>query len=134
PRALADYYEAAVREAPNPKLVSNWIMSELLREIPADDERALAASPIPPPPPRRAPPARGGRHDHRQDREGRVREDAPVGGGRPDDRRPRGAHPGRGRGGARGRRRRGPPRESQGRRGLEARQEGGGGRPGGPGH
>jgi aspartyl-tRNA(Asn)/glutamyl-tRNA(Gln) amidotransferase subunit B len=47
-RALADYYEAAVREVPHPKLVSNWIMSELLREIPADDERALAASPIPP--------------------------------------------------------------------------------------
>ena len=47
-RALADYYEAAVREVPRPKLVSNWIMSELLREIPADDERALAASPIPP--------------------------------------------------------------------------------------
>ena len=47
-RALADYYEAAAREVPHPKLVSNWIMSELLREIPADDERALAASPIPP--------------------------------------------------------------------------------------
>ncbi len=47
-RALADYYEAAVREVPHPKLVSNWMMSELLRAIPADDERALAASPTPP--------------------------------------------------------------------------------------
>ncbi len=75
-RALAEYYEEAVRElektvgglAPASekeredareamdvfagrgrwKHVSNWIMSELLREIPADDERALAASPIPP--------------------------------------------------------------------------------------
>src|SRR5256886_1691782 len=47
-RALADYYEAAVREVPHPKLVSNWMMSELLRAIPADDERALAASPISP--------------------------------------------------------------------------------------
>ncbi len=47
-RALADYYEAAVREFARPKIVSNWIMSELLREIPADDERALAASPVPP--------------------------------------------------------------------------------------
>jgi aspartyl-tRNA(Asn)/glutamyl-tRNA(Gln) amidotransferase subunit B len=47
-RALADYYEAAVREFARPKIVSNWIMSELLREIPADDETALAASPVPP--------------------------------------------------------------------------------------
>ncbi len=47
-RALADYYEAAVREFARPKMVSNWIMSELLREIPGDDDRALAACPIPP--------------------------------------------------------------------------------------
>jgi aspartyl-tRNA(Asn)/glutamyl-tRNA(Gln) amidotransferase subunit B len=70
-RTLADYYEAAVRELTPAsergkvietmaararpgakvgryKLVSNWIMSELLREIAGDDERALAASPIPP--------------------------------------------------------------------------------------
>ncbi len=48
-RALADYYESAVREFPRAKLVSNWVMSELLREIPGDDERAILASPIPPP-------------------------------------------------------------------------------------
>jgi aspartyl-tRNA(Asn)/glutamyl-tRNA(Gln) amidotransferase subunit B len=47
-KALADYYEAAVREAGNAKAVSNWIMSELLREIGSDDERALAACPITP--------------------------------------------------------------------------------------
>jgi aspartyl-tRNA(Asn)/glutamyl-tRNA(Gln) amidotransferase subunit B len=47
-RALADYYEAAVREYPKPKIVSNWMMSELLRELPGDDERAIAACPIPP--------------------------------------------------------------------------------------
>jgi aspartyl-tRNA(Asn)/glutamyl-tRNA(Gln) amidotransferase subunit B len=47
-RALADYFEAAVREFANPKVVSNWVMSELLRELPADDEAAIAASPIPP--------------------------------------------------------------------------------------
>jgi len=40
-RALAEYYEAAVREFPQPKLVSNWVMSELLRELPGDDERAI---------------------------------------------------------------------------------------------
>ena len=47
-RALADYFEAAVREFPQPKLVSNWIMSELLRELPADDERAIATTPLTP--------------------------------------------------------------------------------------
>jgi aspartyl-tRNA(Asn)/glutamyl-tRNA(Gln) amidotransferase subunit B len=47
-RALADYYEAAVREFPHAKIVSNWVMSELLREIAADDERAIAGAPISP--------------------------------------------------------------------------------------
>jgi aspartyl-tRNA(Asn)/glutamyl-tRNA(Gln) amidotransferase subunit B len=47
-RALADYFEATVRGVPNPKLVSNWVMSELLRVLPGDDERAIAASPVPP--------------------------------------------------------------------------------------
>ena len=47
-KALADYYEAAVRESGNAKAASNWIMSELLRELPGDDERAIAGCPIPP--------------------------------------------------------------------------------------
>jgi aspartyl-tRNA(Asn)/glutamyl-tRNA(Gln) amidotransferase subunit B len=47
-RALAEYFEAAVRAFPNPKIVSNWIMSELLRQLPGDDEGAIAASPITP--------------------------------------------------------------------------------------
>jgi aspartyl-tRNA(Asn)/glutamyl-tRNA(Gln) amidotransferase subunit B len=47
-RALADYYEAAVRAHANPKALANWVMSELLREIGAEDEAALARSPIPP--------------------------------------------------------------------------------------
>jgi aspartyl-tRNA(Asn)/glutamyl-tRNA(Gln) amidotransferase subunit B len=47
-RALADYYETAVRDFPQPKVVSNWVMSELLRELPGDDERAIAAAPVPP--------------------------------------------------------------------------------------
>jgi len=45
---LAHYYEAAARESGNAKAVSNWIMSELLRELPGDDERAIAACAIPP--------------------------------------------------------------------------------------
>ncbi len=56
-RALVDYYEAALREwapsagagADRPKILSNWIMSELLRVLPGDDERAIRTSPIPPP-------------------------------------------------------------------------------------
>ena len=41
-RALAEYYEAAVRVHDNPKAISNWIMSELLRELGGDDEAAIA--------------------------------------------------------------------------------------------
>jgi aspartyl-tRNA(Asn)/glutamyl-tRNA(Gln) amidotransferase subunit B len=47
-RALAEYYEAAVRECGQPKLVSNWMMSELLRVLPGDDERAIAEARITP--------------------------------------------------------------------------------------
>jgi aspartyl-tRNA(Asn)/glutamyl-tRNA(Gln) amidotransferase subunit B len=47
-RALADYFEATVREVPNAKAVSNWIMSELLRVLPGDDEQAIRSSPVPP--------------------------------------------------------------------------------------
>jgi aspartyl-tRNA(Asn)/glutamyl-tRNA(Gln) amidotransferase subunit B len=47
-RALAEYYEAAVRAHANPKAISNWVMSELLRELGGDDEAALASSPVSP--------------------------------------------------------------------------------------
>jgi aspartyl-tRNA(Asn)/glutamyl-tRNA(Gln) amidotransferase subunit B len=55
-RALVDYYDAALREwtgtsgagGERPKILSNWIMSELLRVLPGDDERAIQSSPIPP--------------------------------------------------------------------------------------
>jgi aspartyl-tRNA(Asn)/glutamyl-tRNA(Gln) amidotransferase subunit B len=47
-RALGDYFESAVQVYPNPKVVSNWIMSELLRTLPGDDDRAIAASPVTP--------------------------------------------------------------------------------------
>jgi aspartyl-tRNA(Asn)/glutamyl-tRNA(Gln) amidotransferase subunit B len=47
-RALAEYYETAVRAHANPKAISNWIMSELLRELGGDDEAALASSPVSP--------------------------------------------------------------------------------------
>jgi aspartyl-tRNA(Asn)/glutamyl-tRNA(Gln) amidotransferase subunit B len=46
--ALADYYEHAVAAFPHPKQVSNWVMSELLRELPAEDDRAIAGARITP--------------------------------------------------------------------------------------
>jgi aspartyl-tRNA(Asn)/glutamyl-tRNA(Gln) amidotransferase subunit B len=45
-RALADYFEEAVRLHPNPKAVANWIGSELLREL-KGDPAAVTASLIP---------------------------------------------------------------------------------------
>jgi aspartyl-tRNA(Asn)/glutamyl-tRNA(Gln) amidotransferase subunit B len=47
-RALAEYYETAVRAHPNAKALSNWVMTELLRELGGDDEVAIARAPIPP--------------------------------------------------------------------------------------
>jgi aspartyl-tRNA(Asn)/glutamyl-tRNA(Gln) amidotransferase subunit B len=46
-KALADYFEACVRAFPQPKLVSNWIMVELLREL-KKEEAGLAACRITP--------------------------------------------------------------------------------------
>jgi len=46
--ALADYYEAAVRAHDNPKAISNWIMTDLLREVGGDDAEAVAKSPVTP--------------------------------------------------------------------------------------
>jgi aspartyl-tRNA(Asn)/glutamyl-tRNA(Gln) amidotransferase subunit B len=46
-RSLADYYEAAVKASGNARAASNWIRTELLREL---ESRALSAadSPVPP--------------------------------------------------------------------------------------
>ena len=46
--ALADYYEEAVRLHPRGKSVANWVLNELLREVPGDDDRAVAACPVTP--------------------------------------------------------------------------------------
>jgi aspartyl-tRNA(Asn)/glutamyl-tRNA(Gln) amidotransferase subunit B len=47
-RALAEYFEAVVHEGVSAKTASNWMMSELLRVVPGDDERAIRESPVPP--------------------------------------------------------------------------------------
>jgi aspartyl-tRNA(Asn)/glutamyl-tRNA(Gln) amidotransferase subunit B len=46
-RELADYFEAAARESGQPKLVSNWIMTELLRKL-KEDARPLAEAAVGP--------------------------------------------------------------------------------------
>jgi aspartyl-tRNA(Asn)/glutamyl-tRNA(Gln) amidotransferase subunit B len=46
-KALADYFEAAVREFPQAKQVSNWIMVELLREL-KQEEAGVAACKLTP--------------------------------------------------------------------------------------
>ncbi len=46
-RALADYFEACVREYPNPKIVSNWVMGDLLREL-KNDGKEPDESPLKP--------------------------------------------------------------------------------------
>jgi aspartyl-tRNA(Asn)/glutamyl-tRNA(Gln) amidotransferase subunit B len=46
-RTLADYFEKVVGEFPQPKTVSNWIMSELLRELNRDD-REIENCPVSP--------------------------------------------------------------------------------------
>ena len=46
-KALADYFETAVQGYSKPKVMSNWIMSELLREM-KRDEREIENCPVPP--------------------------------------------------------------------------------------
>jgi aspartyl-tRNA(Asn)/glutamyl-tRNA(Gln) amidotransferase subunit B len=47
-RGLADYFEAAARGYDKPKIVANWVLNELLRELAGDDDTAVAACPISP--------------------------------------------------------------------------------------
>jgi aspartyl-tRNA(Asn)/glutamyl-tRNA(Gln) amidotransferase subunit B len=46
-RALADYYEECIRLSGEAKMVSNWIMGDLLRELKQDD-REIEECPVPP--------------------------------------------------------------------------------------
>ena len=46
-RPLADYFEQVTADYPQPKIVSNWIMSELVRELNRDN-RPIKDCPVPP--------------------------------------------------------------------------------------
>jgi len=45
-RDLADYFEEAAKVAKNPKAASNWVMTDLMREL-NDSKKEVAQSPIP---------------------------------------------------------------------------------------
>ena len=47
-RALSEYFEATVAAGASPKIAANWILSELLRVIPAEDDDAIRRSPVSP--------------------------------------------------------------------------------------
>jgi aspartyl-tRNA(Asn)/glutamyl-tRNA(Gln) amidotransferase subunit B len=46
-KAMANYYEESIRLFPEPKIVSNWMMGELLREL-KKDEREIDQCPVSP--------------------------------------------------------------------------------------
>jgi aspartyl-tRNA(Asn)/glutamyl-tRNA(Gln) amidotransferase subunit B len=46
-KALANYFETVVKSFAQPKIVSNWIMSDLIRELKRDD-REIEDCPVPP--------------------------------------------------------------------------------------
>jgi aspartyl-tRNA(Asn)/glutamyl-tRNA(Gln) amidotransferase subunit B len=46
-KSLATYFESAVKIFPQPKIISNWLMSELLREL-KHDEREIEECPVSP--------------------------------------------------------------------------------------
>ncbi len=47
-RGLADYFETAAKASANPKTIANWVLNELLRLVPGDDDKAIAACPLTP--------------------------------------------------------------------------------------
>ena len=47
-KELAGYFEAAAKGSAHPKTVANWVLNEILRVVPPDDEKAIAACPIKP--------------------------------------------------------------------------------------
>jgi len=47
-QGVANYFEAAAKESSNPKAVVNWVVNEVLRIVPLDDEKAITLFPIKP--------------------------------------------------------------------------------------
>ncbi|HMK33967.1 MAG TPA: Asp-tRNA(Asn)/Glu-tRNA(Gln) amidotransferase subunit GatB [Desulfomonilaceae bacterium] len=47
-KPMAEYFEQTVKLHPNPKAVSNWIMTELMRELKGADESDISTCPVSP--------------------------------------------------------------------------------------
>jgi aspartyl-tRNA(Asn)/glutamyl-tRNA(Gln) amidotransferase subunit B len=47
-RGLADYVDEAAKGSRNPKAIVNWVLNEVLRVVPGDDEKAITLFPIKP--------------------------------------------------------------------------------------
>ena len=70
-RNLAAYFEETVAQFPNPKSVSNWIMTELMRQLKGEED-GIAACPVTPGPTGRSTQAHRQRNRFRKDRERRC--------------------------------------------------------------
>jgi len=47
-RAMAEYVLETVSGAPDPQIAMNWVLNEVYRVVPAEDDEAVKTSPIPP--------------------------------------------------------------------------------------
>jgi aspartyl-tRNA(Asn)/glutamyl-tRNA(Gln) amidotransferase subunit B len=45
-RGVANYFEEAAKASSNPQAVANWVVNEVLRFVPLDDDKAIALFPI----------------------------------------------------------------------------------------
>jgi aspartyl-tRNA(Asn)/glutamyl-tRNA(Gln) amidotransferase subunit B len=45
-QGVADYFEEAAKKSSNPKAIANWVLNEVLRVVPLDDEKAIRLFPI----------------------------------------------------------------------------------------
>jgi len=47
-QGVANYFEEAAKVSSNPKAIANWVLNEVLRVVPLDDEKAIELFPIKP--------------------------------------------------------------------------------------
>jgi len=47
-QGVANYFEEAAKVSSNPKAIANWVLNEVLRVVPLDDEKAIERFPIKP--------------------------------------------------------------------------------------
>jgi len=47
-QGVADYFEEAAKDSPNPQAVANWVVNDVLRVVPLEDKKAIKLCPIKP--------------------------------------------------------------------------------------